>query len=1418
MSLPEIMAGTDPLGWAHPLVRQWFYRRFAAPTPAQAAAWPAIAAGQSVLVVAPTGSGKTLAAFLAVIDRLVRQALTGAWAEATRIVYVSPLRALSNDIEKNLRGPLGEIVELAGAQGYLLPPLRVAVRTGDTLMADRRRMLVRPPHILVTTPESLYLLLTAERSRRVLRAAETVIVDEIHAVADDKRGAHLALTLERLEALAGRPLVRVGLSATQKPVEELAAFLVGSGRPRPLVVDTGHRRAMELAVEVPASELGPVASNELWGELYDRLAALARQHRSTLVFVNTRRLAERVAFHLGERLGPEAVAAHHGSLSRRLRLEAERRLKAGQVRVLVATASLELGIDIGAVDLVCQIGSPRSLAVALQRIGRAGHGPGAVARGRLFPTTRDELVECAALVRALQAGELDAIRIPVAPLDVLAQQIVAACAAEPWDEDALFALVRRAWPYRALARGDFDAVVRMLAEGVSAARGRWRALLHRDGVHRRLRARRGARLAALLQAGTIPETALYPVVALPDGAVVGTVDEDFAVESLAGDVFLLGNRSWRIRRVERGRVLVEDAAGAPPSVPFWRGEAPPRTPELSRAVAALRREVAERVPPGCHPVDSPEARATVEWLCRTCGLDAGGATQLVAYIVAGRDALGAVPDERTVVAERFFDESGGMQLVLHAPFGGRLTRAWGLALRKRFCRSFNFELQAAATDNGLVLSLGEQHSFPLADVFAYLRPETVGHLLEQAVLATPLVTTRWRWVASRALLLPRFRGGRRVPVYLQRMMAEDLMAAVFPGAIACAENLPADIPIPDHPLVAETMREILTDALDLEGLRELLAAMAGGELRTVAVETTAASPFAHEILNANAYAFLDDAPLEERRARAVALRRMLPEEQLGPWARLDAGAIERVSVEAWPDVRDADELHDALLSLVALPLMPPAGLRRPLVERLAGALRQWAPLATELTRQDRLFTVEAAGGSFWVAAERLAAFARLHPGASVPAPPVSADDAPASSEEAAALALGGWLAAIGPATAAELAALLGLDSALVAAALTRLEATGRILRGRFSGAGEEWCDRTLLARIHRLTLEHLRQEIQPVPPAVFLRWLLRWQHLAPGTQLSGERGLLEVLGQLQGFEAPASAWERQILARRLADYRPELLDRLCLSGAVGWARLSRREPAAGLRRVVPTSASPVGFFLRAEADWLALVEPPELPAGSSAAARAVYEVLARRGACFFADLVRATGLLKAEVETALWELVAAGCVTADDFDNLRALADPRRRAGQGRARTQRPRHSTGRWSLVSAAEPVERDRALEAACRMLLARYGVVFRELATREDILPPWRELLAVLRRLEARGEVRGGRFVDGFLGEQFALPVAVESLRAEARRPERGETVVVAAADPLNLVGVLVPGERVPAVTGRSVTYRDGVPVHTPVAAAG
>src|SRR5579862_1165581 len=868
-------AASPALDWAHPIVREWFLERFSTPTEPQEAGWPHILARRSTIISAPTGSGKTLAAFLACIDALVRKALKGELADQTEVVYVSPLKALGNDIQKNLEQPLAEIFAMAGERGILMPPIRVGVRTGDTLMHERRAMLKNPPHILVTTPESLYILLTAEQSREMLRHVETVIVDEIHAVADDKRGAHLALSLERLEALLERPPVRIGLSATQKPIERVAQFLAGSERPAPAIVDVGHRRAMDVAVEVPSSELSAVASNEMWGEIYDRIAALAGQHRSTLVFVNTRRLAERVAHHLAERIGKEFVAAHHGSLARKLRLTAERKLKAGELRVLVATASLELGIDIGHVDLVCQIGSPRSIGVALQRLGRAGHWRGAVPKGRVFATTCDELLECAALVRAVRRGDLDELLIPEAPLDVLAQQIVAACAAEEWQDDELFALVRRAYPYRALARADFEAVLSMVSDGISARRGRYGSYIFRDRVNQRLRGRRGARLAAITSGGAIPENALYTVVATPEDAVVGTVDEDFAVESLAGDIMLLGNSSWKIRRVERGRVLVEDAHGAPPNVPFWRGEAPGRTPELSAQLSELRERIGELISgDNANPAGRDAAK---EWLKAECGLDDAGASQAVDYVLMGRTALGAVPSQDVVIAERFFDESGGMQLVIHAPFGARINKAWGLALRKRFCRSFNFELQAAATDNGLNISLGEQHSFPLADVFHFLYPDSVQPVLEQAVLAAPLFGVRWRWAAGRALALVRFQGGKKVPPQIQRMRAEDLLAAVFPEALACQENIVGDIAIPDHPLVRETMNDVLTEALDIEGLKRVLADIVAGDIKCLAVDTPVPSAFSHEILNANPYAYLDDAPLEERRARAVEMRRVLPE-------------------------------------------------------------------------------------------------------------------------------------------------------------------------------------------------------------------------------------------------------------------------------------------------------------------------------------------------------------------------------------------------------------------------------------------------------------------------------------------------------------------------------------------------------------
>ena len=1341
----------------HPIVEEWFARSFTTPTEAQQLAWNEIGSGGDVLISAPTGSGKTLAAFLSCLDRLVRAAVDGSLQDETEVVYVSPLKALSNDIQKNLERPLTEIAKLAGEKGVLMPPIRAAVRTGDTPMWERQQMIKRPPHILVTTPESLFILLTAERSRAFLKTTRTIIIDEIHAMADDKRGAHLSLSLVRLDDLVakagGAKPQRIGLSATVRPIEEVAKFVVPDKPVR--VIDSGHRRKMDLAVEVPKDELGPVASNEMWGEIYDRLAELILAHRTTLIFVNTRRHAERVSHHLAERLGENAVLAHHGSLSRKLRLEAEQKLKNGELRAVVATASLELGIDIGSVDLVCQIGSPRSIAVALQRIGRSGHrvDPDSVPKGRLFATTRDELIECAALVHAIRAGDLDALEIPEWPLDVLAQQIVSAASCEPWQEDELFRLVQQSYPYRNLPRGQFDAVIEMLSEGIATQRGRSGAFLHRDQINGMVRGRRGARLAAITSGGAIPENANYYVVAEPEETIVGTLDEDFAVESLAGDVFLLGTTSWRIRRVEAGRVRVEDAHGAAPSIPFWRGEAPGRTVELSEEVANVREQILQQADP-------------VEWLIFQCALDRRGAEQAALYVRAGAAALGALPTQQTVVAERFFDEGGGMQLVIHAPFGARINRAWGLSLRKRFCRTFNFELQAAATDNGIVISLGEQHSFPLEVVFNFLNINTVEDLLIQAVLDSPMFTARWRWNASRALAILRFARGKKVPPPIQRMRSDDLLAAVFPDQAACGENLIGkDIEIPDHPLVNETLRDCLHEAMDIDGLKAVLDAIGAGDIRTAAIDTAEPSPLSHEILNANPYGYLDDAPLEERRARAVQMRRTLGSDA-GEMGALDPSAIEEVFAESWPVVRDPDELHDALLTLIVLPPAP-----------------EWQRFFDELGKARRVKTLERGERLFWIAAERA---------------PI------AETEEGVLAAVRGWMESTGPMTVSNLAARIGLPREVAESAMAKLEASGQVLRGRFTVASKlpdseiEWCNRRLLARIHRMTLGKLRKEIEPVSSADFMRFLFTWQHVAPGTQLHGVDGTLQVLKQLQGYEISAAAWESEVLRRRVARYTPDLLDRLCLSGEVMWGRLSPHpslvvdEDSTRSRRIRPTRVAPVAIFLREDASWLL---EPALPAeGISEAARQVFDLLKQRGASFLPELGKTTGLLTSQVEDALWELAAAGIVTADGFENLRALVDPKRRRGEGSARLKMPRHAAGRWALLErpSSSSSSEERA-EAFARQLLLRWGVVFRDLLARETLAPPWRDLLVALRRMEARGEIRGGRFVSGFLGEQFARAEAVDLLRAIRRTPFDA-ALRIPAADPLNLAGIILPGARI------------------------
>ncbi len=1397
----------------HPAVARWFAQAFDAPTPAQAAAWAAIAQGRHTLVAAPTGSGKTLAAFLHALDGLTREALAGTLDDRTRVVYVSPLKALSNDVHLNLERPLAGIATELQALGGPAIAIRSAVRSGDTPQSERARWRKRPPHILVTTPESLYILLGSESGRTMLAGARSVIVDEIHALAGNKRGAHLALSLERLDALCGRRLTRIGLSATQRPLAEAARFLVGNaaiaadGTPDCAIVDVGQARARDLALELPSAPLSAVMSNEVWSEVYARLADLVRAHRSTLVFVNTRRMAERATRHLSELLGAERVAAHHGSLARERRLDAEQRLKRGELAVLVATSSLELGIDIGDVDLVCQLGSPRAIAAFLQRVGRSGHSLRGLPKGRLFPSSRDDLVECVALLAAVGRGELETLRVPEAPLDVLAQQIVAEVACGECAESALYERMRSAFPYARLAREDYSALVRMLAEGYTTRRGPRAAYLHRDAVNGMLRARRGARMTALTSGGAIPDTADYQVLLEPEGISVGTVHEDFAIESLAGDVFQLGNQSYRIRGVGQGKVRVEDARGQAPTIPFWVAEAPGRSDALSAAVSRLRAQAMALLPP--EAVSLPTTQRLYEWLCAQPGIGAAAARQLADYLATAKAALGTLPTQQDLVMERFFDESGGTQLIIHSPFGTRLNRAWGLALRKRFCRRFNFELQAAATDDAIVLSLSTSHSFPLADVARYLHSNSVSQVLVQALLDAPMFGVRWRWNATTALALPRFAGGSKVPAPLQRMRAEDLLATVFPDQVACLENIVGEREIPDHPLVAQTLRDCLEDAMDLAGLVALLQRVEAGQARIHARELAAPSPLAMEILSARPYAFLDDAPLEERRTQAVQARRWVDPEQAEDFGRLDPAAIEQVRSDAWPQARDADELHEAL---VGLGFLNPDEIAR----------EGWSALLAQLLGAGRATRLDSP--AVWIAAERIPQWRALAPGARLePAIDAPADYATQAWEADAALVdvLRARLSGLGPvAVDALLAGLAPLSRASIEAALIGLEGQGYAMRGDFSGTGGpvEWCERHLLARIHRMTVQRLRREIEPVDPSALVRFLCHWQGLAGDARKSGPEALSAVLAQLEGWEAAAAAWEGEILPARVAAYEPRWLDDMCLAGRVAWARL--RPPAdPGRESAGPVRATPIVLLPRREYPrWAALAGGFEAPALSSRARR-VHELLQAQGASFYDELQAGTRLLASELDDALGELVGAGLAHADSYAGLRALLAPTQRSPRRarRAAAWAGVDSAGRWSPIRRAPASERDDTLtEHIARTLLKRWGVVCWSLLRREAAwLPPWRDLVLVYRRLEARGEIRGGRFVSGLSGEQYALPEAVALLRS-LRTPREGVAwTCVCGADPLNLVGHALPGEKLPALAGTRLLYRDGVPVATLVA---
>ncbi len=1373
----------------HPATRAWFAGRFGTPTPVQAQAWQAIARAEHTLLAAPTGSGKTLAAFLASIDQLLQSGLANQLRDETTVLYVSPLKALSNDIHRNLQVPLNGIRDQLLLSGIADVAINVSVRTGDTSQAERERMRRTHPHILVTTPESLFILLTSESGRDMLANVRHVIVDEIHALAGNKRGAHLMLSLQRLNRLTQqrhqRTPIRIGISATQKPIQNMAHFLIGTDKAHINIIDTGHVRARDLKIILPDSPLEAVMANEVWDEIYNNLCALIDTHRTTLIFVNTRRLAERVAHHLAERLGDEHVTAHHGSLSRKHRLQAEQRLKSGQLRAVVATASLELGIDVGDIDLVCQLGSPRGIATFLQRVGRSGHAVDKTPKGRIFPLSHNDLLECAALIHSIKHEQLDAIQIPPAPLDVLAQHIVAEVSAEECGGSELYTLLCQAWPYRDLQRADFDAVVRMLNDGYSTARGRRGAYLHRDIVNDRLRSKRGARLVAIMNGGAIPDQFDYDVVIQPAGTFVGTLNEDFAFESLPGDIFQLGNTSYRIMKIEAGKVFVEDAHGQPPNIPFWFGEAPGRSDELSLAISSL-------IDHTNHELDQ-DIPTAVKYLINEYGLTGTAAQELANYLMSARAALGVLPDHDNIIFERFFDEVGDMHLVIHSPYGSRINRAWGLALRKRFCRQFNFELQAAATDNTIVLSLGPTHSFPLEEVQHYLHSNSLRQVLTQALLAAPMFGTHWRWNCNISLAVPRNRNGKRVPAQFQRSNAEDLIAVVFPDQLACLENIQGDREIPNHPLVQQTLYDCLHDVMDVDGLEQLYRRIEQGEVNIHCRDLAGPSALCGEILTARPYAFLDDAPAEERRTHNVNKRRYTDPHMANELATLNPAAIALVREQAWPSWRDADELYDALVQLGFLTASE--------IQTADHALLQ------QLVQQQRVTEVM----SHWVCAERLHEHRQLYPAAAMqPAIPVIPIYIECNAEHALNQLLKSRLECLGPVTVHQLASDFALPAARIEQTLLALQQEGFAMQGHFDNADEtQWCERALLARIHRYTIQNLRKQIQPVSPQAFMRFLFAWQHVSD--PLAGADALLPIVEQLEGFAIPAITWEKDILPVRMQLYLPQYLDQLCNTGRITWRRIvaTKADAETKPKRRSLLRNTAISLLPRAsQAFWTTANNPVAL----SSHAQTVLQLLQQHGACFYDELQEHVELLATQLEDALAELAANGLLTTDSFTGLRALIAPAQKSAQRRhaARVNSQQlHNAGRWSLLTSKHAPEREQAIAHYAHVLLKRYGIVFRTLLERENLSVSWRELHYALRRMEARGEIRGGRFVDGFSGEQFALPEAITPLRNQ-RDSKQDRFVIINACDPLNLTGIITPGRKLPTRHTLHVLYRDGLAV--------
>ncbi len=1408
-----------PLSDFHISTRTWFENTLGNPTEAQSQAWPCIKNRDHTLIAAPTGSGKTLAAFYAAIDDLIARGLANVLTDQTHVLYISPLKALSNDIHRNLEVPLAGIKEELTRLNLPKIDITVAVRSGDTSQSERQKMIKKPPHILVTTPESFYLLLTSDNGRNMLKSVQTLIVDEIHALLGDKRGSHLALSIERLEALLENPLQRIGLSATQKPIETVAKFLVGNknicdGKPNCKLIDTGLRRKLELSLEVPQSPLTAVMSNEAWSELYKRLVELIGKHETTLIFVNTRRLAERLALALADQIGEDHVSSHHGSMSKEHRHSAEQRLKVGKLKVLVATASMELGIDIGSVDLVVQFASPKSIAAFIQRVGRSGHSVGGTPKGILFPLTREDLVECAALLDCVRRGELDKIKPPEKPLDILAQQIIAEVSGGEWDIDALYKVFSSAFSYRDLSEGEFFSIIKMLSEGFTTRRGRRGAFLYLDAINNRVKARKNARLTALTNGGAIPDMFDYNVVLDPENIVVGSLNEDFALESLPGDIFALGSHCWQMIRIEGLNVRVRDAKGMPPTIPFWFGEGPGRTRELSEAVSRLRSEISRFLDDDTDNGDARKNRAA-QWLVEEIGLTAFGAEQLVLYLLAGQNALGGMPTRERIVLERFFDEVGDTHIVVHSPFGSRVNKGWGLALRKRLCRAFNFELQAAANEDSIVISLGSVHSFALDEVFGFLKEKTLRDVLSQALLDAPMFEVRWRWNATRALAIQRNRSGKRVPPQLQRMQAEDLVAQVFPDQIACLENIQGAREIPDHPLVKQTVHDCLTEAMDIEELEELISKVENKELEMIAKDLREPSPFAQEIINARPYAFLDDAPFEERRTNAIRNRRWLDPKEASEFGSLDGEAVRRVQEEAWPDVRNVDELHDALLLL---------GFMTEEEGDRGDGENSYAAFFEILIDFNRATKFIVNQSTLWIAAERLtqfkAVFEEFEIGHNLELPDWLEKEN-WSKEFALREIVRGRLEGLGPVTVERLAQDIGLPEKEMELALLALETEGFAFRGHYTPGSEkeEWCERRLLQRIHRYTIDIHRRSVQPVSLQDYMRFLFDRHEVSMEPLPTGLDSLEKALGRLEGITTPAAAWEADILPARIDRYDPNWLDMLCMSGSFVWGRFYHTKTAINeSKRSGAIKSTPINLLSRNNMDiWRALMANQKEPLSLSSNANLIRNDLDSRGASFFNDIVKRTRLLKTQVEEGIGELVAAGRVTSDNFTGLRALLTPSSHKLNGN-RSRRTRTSVygmeraGRWSLISTETeimPLDNDQ-MERLIFVYLKRWGVLFKQVLEKEVFSPPWRILVQALRRMELKGEIRGGRFVAGAIGEQFALPETVDRLRQISKEKKRSQLLVLAASDPLNMLGIILPGKKVARVSGNRVLYRDGIPI--------